>query len=77
MMYSSSWAHELSDVISELAVFGGFADMLFVYAKFRKRLQCDSTTLIDMDDAVTKNSLFSGESASHWRLAGNNTAGGC
>jgi len=35
----------------QLLVF--LADMLFVYARFQKRLQFDSTTLIDMNDAVT------------------------
>ena len=35
----------------QLLVF--LAYMLFVYARFQKRLQCNSTTLIDMNDAVT------------------------
>jgi len=34
----------------QLLVF--LADVLFVYERFQKRLQSDSTTLIDMHDAV-------------------------
>ena len=38
---------------SKLKVFAFLADLLFIFARFQKRLQSDTTTILDMQDAFT------------------------